>query len=271
MDMQTVASKGLVLLGCGKMGSAMLEGWLKDGLPMTSVYVLDPYPSDWLQGTGVHINTDLPADPAIVLVAVKPQMMGEALPTLAAMGNGETVFVSVAAGTPIAQFEAVLGGETPIVRAMPNTPAAIGRGISAIIGNNHVSAAALDLAETLLQAVGQVVRLETEDQIDAVTGVSGSGPAYVFHLIETLAKAGEAQGLSPELSMQLAKATVGGAGALAEQAEEDPAQLRVNVTSPNGTTQAALEVLMDAQTGFPTLLNNAVDAAVKRSKELARG
>jgi len=266
-----VASKGLVLLGCGKMGSAMLEGWLKDGLPVTSVYVLDPYPSGWLKGTGVHINTDLPADPAIVLVAVKPQMMGAALPTLAAMGNGDTVFVSVAAGTPIAQFEAVLGGETPIVRAMPNTPAAIGRGITAIIGNSHVSDTALDLAETLLQAVGQVVRLDTEDQIDAVTGVSGSGPAYVFHLIETLAKAGEAQGLSPELSMQLAKATVGGAGALAEQAEEDPAQLRVNVTSPNGTTQAALEVLMDAQTGFPTLLNKAVDAAVKRSKELARG
>ena len=271
MDMQHVASKGLVLLGCGKMGSAMLEGWLNDGLPATSVYVLDPYPSDWLKGTGVHINTDLPADPAIVLVAVKPQMMGEALPTLAAMGNGETVFVSVAAGTPIAQFEAVLGGQTPIVRAMPNTPAAIGRGITAIIGNTHVSAAALDLAEALLQAVGQVVRLETEDQIDAVTGVSGSGPAYVFHLIETLAKAGEAQGLSPELSMQLAKATVGGAGALAEAAAEDPAQLRVNVTSPNGTTQAALEVLMDDQSGFPTLLNKAVDAAVKRSKELARG
>lgn len=271
MDMQTVASKGLVLLGCGKMGSAMLEGWLKDGLPVTSVFVLDPHPSDWLKGTGVHVNTDLPADPAIVLVAVKPQMMGEALPTLAAMGNGETVFVSVAAGTPIAQFEAVLGGETPIVRAMPNTPAAIGRGITAIIGNSHVSTAALDLAETLLQAVGQVVRLDAEDQIDAVTGVSGSGPAYVFHLIETLAKAGEAQGLSPELSMQLAKATVGGAGALAEAAAEDPAQLRVNVTSPNGTTQAALEVLMDAQTGFPPLLNKAVDAAVKRSKELARG
>lgn len=271
MDMQHVASKGLVLLGCGKMGSAMLEGWLNDGLPAGSVYVLDPYPSDWLKGTGVHINTDLPADPAIVLVAVKPQMMGEALPTLAAMGNGETVFVSVAAGTPIAQFEAVLGGQTPIVRAMPNTPAAIGRGITAIIGNSYVSAAALDLAEALLQAVGQVVRLETEDQIDAVTGVSGSGPAYVFHLIETLAKAGEAQGLSPELSMQLAKATVGGAGALAEAAAEDPAQLRVNVTSPNGTTQAALEVLMDEQSGFPTLLNKAVDAAVKRSKELARG
>lgn len=271
MDMNDLANKGLVLLGCGKMGSAMLAGWLADGLPASSVYVLDPYPSDWLQGTGVHINTDLPADPAIILVAVKPQMMGEALPTLAAKGNGDTVFVSVAAGTPIAQFAAVLGDQTPIVRAMPNTPAAIGRGITAIIGNSHVSPAALDLADSLLSAVGQVVRLDTEDQIDAVTGVSGSGPAYVFHLIETLAQAGEAQGLSPDLAMQLAKATVGGAGALAEEASESPAQLRINVTSPNGTTQAALEVLMDAEKGFPKLLDQAVDAAVKRSKELARG
>lgn len=271
MDMQHLANKGLVLLGCGKMGSAMLAGWLKDGLPATSVYVLDPHPSEWLQSTGVHVNVDLPETPAIVLVAVKPQMMGEALPTLAAMGNGDTVFVSVAAGTPIAQFAAVLGEETPIVRAMPNTPAAIGRGITAIIGNSHVSPAALDLADQLLAAIGQVVRLETEDQIDAVTGVSGSGPAYVFHLIETLAKAGEAQGLPADLALQLAKATVGGAGALAESAAEDPAQLRINVTSPNGTTQAALEVLMDEATGFPRLLDRAVDAAVKRSKELARG
>ncbi|WP_323780198.1 pyrroline-5-carboxylate reductase [Thalassovita sp.] len=271
MDMDHVASNGLVLLGCGKMGSAMLAGWLKQGLPAKSVWVIDPKPSDWLQSTGVHINADLPKTPAVVLIAVKPQMMGDALPTLAAMGNGKTVFISVAAGTPIAQFEQVLGSQTPIVRAMPNTPAAIGRGITAIIGNAHVSGAALNLAETLLTAVGQVVRLESEDQMDAVTGLSGSGPAYVFHLIETLAAAGQAQGLSAELAMQLAKATVAGAGALAEEAEEDPAQLRINVTSPNGTTQAALEVLMDETNGFPALLKRAVKAATDRSKELANG
>ncbi|CUH67948.1 Pyrroline-5-carboxylate reductase [Thalassovita gelatinovora] len=271
MDMDHVASNGLVLLGCGKMGSAMLAGWLKQGLPSGSVWVIDPNPSDWLQSTGVHINADLPNTPAVVLIAVKPQMMGAALPTLAAMGNGETVFVSVAAGTPIAQFEKVLGAQTPIVRAMPNTPAAIGRGITAIIGNTHVSDAALDLAEALLAAVGQVVRLESETQMDAVTGLSGSGPAYVFHLIETLAAAGQAQGLSADLAMQLAKATVAGAGALAEAATEDPAQLRVNVTSPNGTTQAALEVLMDETNGFPALLKRAVKAATDRSKELANG
>ena len=271
MDMDHVARAGLVLLGCGKMGSAMLEGWLKQGLPAASVYVIDPHPSDWVKSTGVHVNADLPAVPAIVLVAVKPQMMGAALPTLAAMGNGETLFVSVAAGTPISQFEQVLGAGTPIIRAMPNTPAAVGRGITAIIGNDHASAGQMDLAQLLLSAVGQVVRLDDESQMDAVTGVSGSGPAYVFHLIETLAAAGQAQGLSPELAMQLAKATVAGAGALAEQADDSPSQLRVNVTSPNGTTQAALEVLMDETNGFPALLTRAVAAATNRSKELANG
>ena len=271
MDMDHVARAGLVLLGCGKMGSAMLEGWLKQGLPAASVYVIDPHPSDWVKSTGVHVNADLPAAPAIVLVAVKPQMMGAALPTLAAMGNGETLFVSVAAGTPISQFEQVLGARTPIIRAMPNTPAAVGRGITAIIGNDHASAGQMDLAQLLLSAVGQVVRLDDESQMDAVTGVSGSGPAYVFHLIETLAAAGQAQGLSPELAMQLAKATVAGAGALAEQADDSPSQLRVNVTSPNGTTQAALEVLMDETNGFPALLSRAVAAATNRSKELANG
>ena len=154
---------------------------------------------------------------------------------------------------------------------MPNTPAAVGRGITAIIGNVASTDDHLDTAETLLSAVGQVVRLEGEDQMDAVTGVSGSGPAYVFHLIETLAKAGEAQGLSAPLALQLARATVAGAGALAEQADEDPAQLRRNVTSPNGTTQAALEVLMDETQGFPALMDRAVAAAVARSKELANG
>ncbi|MBQ4824899.1 pyrroline-5-carboxylate reductase [Leisingera sp. HS039] len=271
MDMQEIAARGLVLLGCGKMGSAMLAGWLEGGLPAASVWVIDPHPSDWLQGTGVHINAELPTAPGIVLIAVKPQMMGAALPVLQSYGNGATLFISVAAGTSIATFEDVLGAQSPIVRAMPNTPAAVGRGITAIIGNAHTNNADLDRAEGLLQAVGQVVRLENEGQMDAVTGVSGSGPAYVFHLIETLAVAGEAQGLPADLAMKLAKATVAGAGALAEAAEESPSQLRINVTSPNGTTQAALEVLMDDDDGFPALLNRAVAAATERSKELSRG
>ncbi len=271
MTTGTIETRGLVLLGCGKMGSAMLAGWLEGGLPATSVWVLDPHPSDWLQGTGVHINTDLPDNPALVLVAVKPQMMGAALPKLQALGNGETLFVSVAAGTPIASFEAMLGADTPIVRAMPNTPAAIGQGITALIGNAKTSDANLAMTEDLLSAIGQTVRLDSEAQMDAVTGVSGSGPAYVFHLIETLAAAGEAQGLPAALAMQLAKATVAGAGALAASSDDSPSQLRVNVTSPNGTTQAALEVLMQPEGGFPDLLKQAVAAATIRSEELSRG
>lgn len=271
MTLNDVTERGLVLLGCGKMGSAMLAGWLSGGMPPSSVWVIDPNPSDWLQSTGVHLNAALPKSPAVALIAVKPQMMGLALPALQALGDGETLFLSVAAGTLIASYEAVLGKTSPIIRAMPNTPAAIAKGITALIGNAVVTDAQMELAESLLQAVGQTVRLEAEDQMDAVTALSGSGPAYVFHLIETMAAAGVAQGLSPDLAMALAKATVSGAGQLAEAADEGPAQLRVNVTSPNGTTQAALEVLMDPSAGFPALLDRAIAAASNRSKELSNG
>ncbi|AUQ71228.1 pyrroline-5-carboxylate reductase [Phaeobacter inhibens] len=275
MQVSEIAARGIALLGCGKMGSAMLAGWLDRGVSPQAVWVIDPNPSEWLRQTGVHINAPLPEAgeqaPGIVLIAVKPQMMGEALPQLQQLGNGKTLFISVAAGTSIATYESLLGAETSIVRAMPNTPAAVGRGITAIIGNASASADDVIRADTLLQAIGQTVRLQSEAQMDAVTGVSGSGPAYVFHLIETLAAAGEAEGLPAELAMQLAKATVAGAGALAEAAEETPAELRINVTSPNGTTQAALEVLMDEGNGFPPLLRRAVAAASNRSKELSRG
>ncbi|EEX09964.1 pyrroline-5-carboxylate reductase [Ruegeria lacuscaerulensis ITI-1157] len=270
MDMSRVADQGLVLLGCGKMGSAMLAGWLDHGLPAASVWVIDPNPSEWLRAQGVNLNTALPESPAVVLVAVKPQMMGDALPAIRALGGGGSLFISVAAGTPIASFEKALGANTPIVRAMPNTPAAIRQGITALIGNSHASDDDMTLAEGLLSAVGQTVRLQDEGQMDAVTGLSGSGPAYVFHLIETMSAAGQANGLPADLALHLAKATVAGAGALAMAAEEDPAQLRINVTSPNGTTQAALEVLMDPDTGFPALLKRAVTAATKRSRELSR-
>lgn len=270
MDFGDITTRGLVMLGCGKMGGAMLQGWLSGGLDPQAVWVIDPAPSDWLFAQGVHVNDGLPDAPAMVVVAVKPQMMGEALPVLKSFGNGQSVFLSIAAGTTIASFEAALGDTTPIVRAMPNTPAAIGRGISAIVGNDYVSDGQLDLAEQLLSAVGQTVRLESEADMDAVTAVSGSGPAYVFHLIETLAAAGAAEGLSPALALTLAKATVAGAGALAEAAEEAPGQLRVNVTSPGGTTAAALEVLMNEQNGFPALLRRAVAAAANRGRELGK-
>ncbi|MAC77706.1 MAG: pyrroline-5-carboxylate reductase [Rhodobacteraceae bacterium] len=270
MNMDELAARGLVLLGCGKMGSAMLEGWLSGALPATSVWVRDPRPSDWLTGQGVHLNTALPEDPAIVLVAVKPQIMAEALPELQAFGGGRTVFLSVAAGTPISYFEEVLGKATPVIRAMPNTPAAIRRGITAITGNANVAPAELDLAQALLSTIGRTVRLDTEAQIDAVTGLSGSGPAYVFHMIEAMAAAGVEQGLPEAMAMELAIATVAGAGALAQGSDETPAQLRINVTSPNGTTQAGLDVLM-APDGLKPLISKTVAAAVNRSRELSRG
>ncbi|MEM6376474.1 MAG: pyrroline-5-carboxylate reductase [Pseudomonadota bacterium] len=268
MDLDRVAERGLVLLGCGKMGSAMLAGWLKDGLSPGSVWVIDPAPSDWVRETGVHINIALPPAPAVVLIAVKPQMMGEALPQLADMKATDIVLLSVAAGTSLAAFETVLGSERAIIRAMPNTPAAIGQGITAIIGNSRASEADLVLAQNLLSAIGQVVRLEDEVQMDAVTGLSGSGPAYVFHMIEAMAAAGEAEGLAPDLALHLARATIAGAGALAEASDESPADLRVNVTSPNGTTQAGLEILMDEKNGLRPLLQQTVAAAAARSRAL---
>jgi len=267
---QDISARGMVLLGCGKMGGAMLQGWLDGGLAPQAVTVIDPKPSDWLSGTGVRLNEDLPASPAVVIVAVKPQMVGDALPVLKGYGNGDTVFLSIAAGTTLATFEDMLGAKTPIIRAMPNTPAAVGRGITAVFGNAHVSETALAMGEALLSGVGQTVRVAHEADMDAVTAVSGSGPAYVFHLIETMAAAGAAEGLPPDLAMQLAKATVAGAGALAEASADTPTQLRINVTSPAGTTAAALEVLMDEENGFPALLGRAVKAAADRSRELGQ-
>jgi pyrroline-5-carboxylate reductase len=270
MDLAEIEKGGLVLLGCGKMGSAMLAGWLDGGLNPRAIWVIDPYPSDWLQAQDVRLNTDLPKAPAVLIVAVKPQMMAEALPQAAALGGGKTMVISVAAGTPISRYEDAFGPGTPIVRAMPNTPAAVGRGITALIGNDATGQAHMDMAERLMSAVGQTVRLDDEAQMDAVTAVSGSGPAYVFHLIESLATAGAAEGLPPKLAMKLAQATVAGAGALAEQSGESPTQLRVNVTSPAGTTEAALNVLMDEKTGLPHLMTKAVKAAADRSRELAK-
>jgi pyrroline-5-carboxylate reductase len=270
MALDRVARNGLVLLGCGKMGTALLAGWLAAGIPPGSVWVLEPNPTDWLIKTGVRLNEGLPPNPAVALLAVKPQMMGAALPALQALGNGTTLFVSIAAGTTIASFETALGTETPIIRTMPNTPAMVGRGITAICGNAHVSPADMALARSLMGAVGRVVDLDGEHQIDAVTAVSGSGPAYVFHLIEAMAAAGEAEGLPADVAMQLARATVCGAGELAYQSPETAAQLRINVTSPGGTTAAALGVLMDAETGFPPLLKRAIKAAADRGRDLGK-
>jgi pyrroline-5-carboxylate reductase len=267
MELSETTARGLVLLGCGKMGSALLKGWLARGVQPDVVHVVEPHPSDWLQSAGVALNGPLPQAPAVVVLAVKPQMMAEALPQVASLAGSQTLFISIAAGTSLARLRALLG-DAAIVRAMPNTPAAIGRGITALIGNARVSAAQMALAEALMRAAGQAVRLDDEAQMDAVTAVSGSGPAYVFHLIETMAAAGTKAGLPAEMALHLARATVAGAGALAEAAEETPGQLRDNVTSPGGTTAAALKVLMDERAGFPALLDRAVAAAAARAREL---
>ncbi len=264
--------QGLLLLGCGKMGQAMLAGWLEAGLAPEAVTVIDPHPSDWLKArvaTGLRVNVPPEKPPSAFVIAVKPQMMQEALAPWAHFGGGTTTFLSIAAGTTLAGLEAILGAESPVVRAMPNTPAAIGRGISAIVGNERAGEADLVLAERLMGAVGKVVRLSDEGLMDAVTAVSGSGPAYVFLLIEALAAAGEKVGLPAALALELARETVAGAGELARRSGEEPGVLRQNVTSPGGTTAAALEVLMDPARGFMPLLEEAVARAAARGRELA--
>lgn len=263
----------LLLVGCGKMGGALLQGWLARGVAASKVYVVEPAldPSRVTVPAGVNMvaaAADLPADlkPEIVVFAVKPQVMGDVVPAFAGYAGTGAAFVSIAAGTPIRFFESALG-DVAVVRVMPNTPAAVGHGMSVLCANARTDARQREVAEGLMAAVGAADWLEDEALMDAVTAVSGSGPAYVFLLIECLARAGEEVGLSADLARTLALQTVAGAGALAAQSEEDAAQLRVNVTSPGGTTQAALEVLMAAD-GLQPLLTKAVKAAERRGKEL---
>jgi pyrroline-5-carboxylate reductase len=264
----------LVLVGAGKMGSAMLVGWLKQGIPGSQISIIDPAPTSELSSLAstheISLNPPINAvdDAEFVLIAVKPQIMDAVLPTLVPLKTAHPVFVSVAAGRTIAGFEAVLGEDAAIIRAMPNTPAAVGRGITAIYPNEKCNQAQIALATSLLQAIGDVVSIEHEDLMDAVTAVSGSGPAYVFHLIECLAAAGEAEGLPADTALHLATATVAGAGELVRLSDLHPATLRENVTSPAGTTAAALDVLM-AEDAMPRILREAVRAAAKRGGELA--
>ncbi len=264
---------GLVLVGCGKMGSAMLEGWLASGVAPDSVWILEPYPSERLialQGEGLHLNAGLPDAPDICVLAVKPQLMRGSLQQLREIKSSSALYLSVAAGITLDTLAAELG-DSPIVRAMPNTPAAIGRGITAITGNARVTNENMQLAEALLSSIGEVVELDDESQMDAVTALSGSGPAYVFYLIEAMSAAGVAEGLPEALATRLATATVAGAGLLAQQSDEPAAQLRINVTSPAGTTEAGLKVLMDSESGLQPLLNRTLGAAANRSRQLRQG
>ncbi|MDB5565617.1 MAG: pyrroline-5-carboxylate reductase [Tardiphaga sp.] len=261
----------LVLAGAGKMGGAMLTGWLARGFEPKRVVVLDPFASDATKALGtIGVRLNPPANEignvAALVVAVKPQMFREAGPTLRSFA-GSSLVVSIMAGATIAGISEVCGGK--VVRAMPNTPAAIGRGITVAVAAGEVSTEQRGIADALLRATGSVEWIEDESLMDAVTAVSGSGPAYVFLLAEEMARAGVAAGLPVELATKLARETVSGSGELLHRSELDSATLRKNVTSPGGTTAAALEVLMGAD-GFQPLLTRAIAAATKRSKELAK-
>lgn len=265
-------SRGILLVGCGKMGSALLAGWVRQGIAAADIVVVEPNPIPDLPNGVRHCKAAdaVPAGfrPALAMLAVKPQAMAEVAPAYAAYAAAGTCFLSIAAGTTIATLNRLLGGKAAIIRAMPNTPAAVGAGITVACAGQGVTAEQRQLCEQLLAAVGEVGWVDREPLIDAVTAVSGSGPAYVFWLTECLAAAGEKAGLDVVLAARLARATVAGSGALMRQSEESPAQLRRNVTSPNGTTQAALEVLM-APDGLAPLMERAVAAAARRAKELA--
>jgi pyrroline-5-carboxylate reductase len=263
----------LVLVGAGKMGGAMLSGWIARGMPGHGVFVIDPSPSDdmaaFIASHGLRHKTEAPASLAakVIVLAVKPQMFDSVLPGLAHLIGPDTVVLSIAAGKTIGGIEEDFG-RCAIVRAMPNTPAQVGRGVSVGVANSATTDAQKALVDTLLSAVGRVEWVDDEALIDAVTAVSGSGPAYVFHMVEALAAAGVAAGLEPGMAARLARATVEGAGELMYQSPLDPAVLRENVTSPKGTTAAALDVLMGAD-GLAGLMTKAVDAAARRSRELA--
>jgi pyrroline-5-carboxylate reductase len=263
----------IVLVGCGQMGSAMLRGWLQSDAagqfvvvePAGALGVLADAVGVETRSAATELSDDLAPD--AVVFAVKPQVMGDIVPAYRRFVRPQTVFMSIAAGTTIGNLAKHLG-DAAIVRVMPNTPAAIGRAISVACANPRVTAAQRQLCDALLASIGESAWVEEERLLDPVTAVSGSGPAYVFLLIEALAEAGVKAGLPPELSLRLAKATVAGAGELARVSAEAPTRLRENVTSPGGTTRAALDVLMAAD-GLPALMNRAVAAATRRSRELA--
>ncbi len=264
----------ILLVGCGKMGGAMLSGWLDRGLAAGDVVAVEPAAAvreDCDERVAAVAALDaVAADfvPDVVVFAVKPQVMAEVVPDYARFAAGGATFLSIAAGKTIAFFEELLGARAAVVRAMPNTPAAVRRGITVACANARVQAPARALCQELLEAVGEVAWTEDEALMDAVTAVSGSGPAYVFLLTECLAKAGVAAGLPPAMAERLARTTVAGAGELMRLSPQSAEDLRRNVTSPGGTTAAALEVLM-GDGALERLMAEAVAAATRRGRELA--
>lgn len=266
----------LLLVGAGKMGGALLEGLIARGLDASRVRVQDPAPpadiAAALARHGIAAEPkieSLSTPPGVILMAVKPQAMDAVFPSVAALAGPDTLVISIAAGRTLASFEARLPAGTAVVRAMPNTPAAVGRGITVCVANGAVTPAGRATCEALMSAVGEVAWIGNEAEMDAVTAVSGSGPAYVFLLAEAMEKAAVAAGLDAALARQLARATVSGAGELLARSDLDAATLRRNVTSPGGTTAAALDVLM-AEGGVEDRVREAVLAGMVRSRELAK-
>ena len=263
----------ILLVGGGKMGSALLQGWLAAGFGVTQFMVNEPAPSDDLAASVAVVNPTAEqleqSMPDIIVLAIKPQMADSVLPDLMPAVRRSTVVISLLAGQSIEHLSALLGGHDVIVRTMPNTPAAIGLGMTALIASDGVSAAQKQDAGHLMQAVGETVWLDSQKQMDAVTAISGSGPAYVFYLAETMMSAGVSLGLSEEMALQLARQTIVGAATMMVQSDTSPSQLRRNVTSPNGTTEAALDVLMAETGGLGTLMRQATQAAALRNRQLA--
>jgi pyrroline-5-carboxylate reductase len=261
----------LLLVGCGKMGGAMLAGWLERGL--AEAVVVEPHAAAAAAFAGrvtvVATPADIPAGfrPAAVVLAIKPQEAAATLPAFAHLAGPDTVFLSIMAGRNVAGMRALLGEAAAVIRAMPNTPAAVRQGFTVACPGPGVTAAQRALADTLLASVGEVAWVEEEAMIDPVTAVSGGGPAYVFLLTEVMEAAAIEQGLPPDLARRMARATVAGSGALLAASPEDSAQLRKNVTSPKGTTERALAVLMQPE-AWPALMSKAIAAATDRSREL---
>jgi pyrroline-5-carboxylate reductase len=259
----------LLLVGCGKMGGAMLDGWLSRGLAAADAIVAEPVEALRPKTVrGVTSSSEVKETPEIVVLAVKPQSMDAVLPDLKRFAEAGAVFLSIAAGKTLTYFAGNLGAGAKVVRSMPNTPAAVRQGITVACASPGVSAAEKKRCQELLEAVGQALWVEDESLLDPVTALSGSGPAYVFLLVEAMAAAGAKLGLTPDMAMQLARATVAGSGELLRQSSEPASQLRVNVTSPGGTTAEALKVLM-ATDGIQPVFDKALAAASRRSKELA--
>ena len=263
----------VVLVGAGNMGGAMLAGWLKSGVPGGSILVIDPGPSAAMQkliadnGARHEVSPPAGTTAGVLFVAVKPQVMDIVLPPLKGLVGPDTVVVSVAAGKTLRNLEAHLG-PAAMVRAMPNTPAMVGRGVTGAFANDRVTKDQREQVHGLLKVSGPVEWVDKEADIDAVTALSGSGPAYVFYLVECMAEAGRKLGLQADLAMRLARETVSGAGELLHQSPDDASKLRQNVTSPGGTTAAALAVLMDKD-GMQPLFDRAIAAARKRAEDLA--